>query len=134
MRRRRVHVQPSKPAMILSLCVGIVFVLVGIFIAIPTFGLFGIFWTFVAVFITIGNVAPLFGKKGHARQIIIEDEYEDLTDSSDPLDPLRQVRYPDASYVSDTEQRLQELQNLYNKGLITRDEYDEKRTEIIAKL
>jgi len=120
--------------MILSLCVGIVFVLVGIFIAIPTFGLFGIFWTFVAVFITIGNVAPLFGKKGHARQIIIEDEYEDLTDSSDPLDPLRQVRYPDASYVSDAEQRLQELQNLYNKGLITRDEYDEKRAKILEEL
>lgn len=131
MRRRRVHVQPSKPAMILSLCVGIVFVLVGIFIAIPTFGLFGIFWTFVAVFITIGNVAPLFGKEGHTRQIIIEDEYEDLTDDLDLREPHPPAAAP---YASDAEQRLQELQNLYNKGLITRDEYDEKRAEIIAKL
>ncbi len=133
MRRRRVRVQPSKPAMILSLFVGIIFVLVGIFIAIPTFGLFGIFWTFIAVFITLSNAAPLFGKEGHTRQIIIEDDED--TDSSDPFDPLRQVQYPTSTpYVSDAEQRLQELQNLYNKGLITRDEYDAKRAEIIEKL
>jgi len=131
MRRRRVRVQPSKPAMILSLCVGIVFVLVGIFIAIPTFGLFGIFWTFVAVFITIGNVAPLFGKEGHTRQIIIEDEYEDLTDDPDLCEPHPSAAAP---YISDAEQRLQELQSLYNKGLITRDEYDEKRAKIIDEL
>ncbi len=128
MRRRRVRVQPSKPAMILSLVVGIIFVLVGIFIAIPTFGLFGIFWTMVAICITVGNVAPFFGKEGHTRQIIIEDEYEDLTD---PADFRAHTSTP---YVSDAEQRLQELQNLYNKGLITRDEYDAKRAEIIEKL
>ena len=131
MRRRRVRVQPSKPAMILSLCVGIIFVLVGIFIAIPTFGLFGIFWTLVAVFITVGNVAPMFGKEGHTRQIIIEDEYEDLTDDPDLLDPNTSASAP---YASDAEQRLQELQNLYTKGLITRDEYDEKRAEILKEL
>ena len=128
MRRRRVRVQPSKPAMYLSLFVGIIFVLVGIFIAIPTFGLFGIFWTLVAVGITATNVAPLFGKEGHTRQIIIEDEYEDLTDDPDLIDP-HSIPYP-----SDAEQRLQELQNLYNKGLITRDEYDEKRAKILEEL
>ena len=131
MRRRRVRVQPSKPAMILSLCVGIIFVLVGIFIAIPTFGLFGIFWTLVAVFITVGNVAPMFGKEGHTCQIIIEDEYEDLTDDPDLLDPNTSASAP---YASDAEQRLQELQNLYTKGLITRDEYDTKRAEILKEL
>lgn len=131
MRRRRVRVQPSKPAMILSLCVGIIFVLVGIFIAIPTFGLFGIFWTLVAVFITVGNVAPMFGKEGHTRQIIIEDEYEDLTDDPDLLDPNTSASAP---YASDAEQRLQELQNLYTKGLITCDEYDTKRAEILKEL
>ena len=124
MRRRRVRVQPSKPAMILSLVVGIIFVLVGITVAIPTFGLFGIFWTMVAICITIGNVAPMFGKEGHTRQIIIEDEVEidDELRSSVPSRP------------SDAEQRLQELQNLYNKGLITRDEYDAKRAEILEEL
>ena len=131
MRRRRVRVQPSKPAMILSLFVGIIFVLVGIFIAIPTFGLFGIFWTMVAVLITIGNIAPMFGKEGHTRQIIIEDEYEDLTDDPDLRDPHPSTAAP---YVSEAEQRLTELQTLYNKGLISRDEYDEKRAKILEDL
>ena len=121
MRRRRMRIQPSKPAMILSLIVGIFFVLFGITIAIPTFGLFGIFWTIIAVGITISNAAPLFGKEGHSKQIIIEDESDEEDIRSTPQ-------------LSDAEQRLQELQNLYNKGLITRDEYDAKRAEILEEL
>ena len=120
MRRRRVRVQPSKPAMILSLVVGILFVLIGIFVVIPNFGLFGFFWTMIAVGITAVNAGPLFGKETHTRQIIIEDDSDDTAYTSPP--------------VSDAEQRLTELQTLYNKGLITRDEYDAKRAEIIEKL
>ena len=41
--RRRVRVRPSRPASILSLLVGIVFCLLGIFVIIPSAGLFGIF-------------------------------------------------------------------------------------------
>ena len=120
MRRRRVRVQPSKPAMILSLVMGILFVLIGIFVVIPNFGLFGIFWTLIAACIAFSNAAFFFGKGGGGRQIIIEDEIEDLS--------------CDSPRISDAEQRLTELQNLYNKGLITRDEYDAKRAEIIEKL
>ena len=32
-----------------------------------------------------------------------------------------------------TEERLRKLQRLYDQGLITRDEYDKKRAEILAE-
>ena len=33
----------------------------------------------------------------------------------------------------DFEERLRKLQRLYDQGLITRDEYDKKRAEILAE-
>ena len=36
--------------------------------------------------------------------------------------------------VSDIEERLRKLEHLYNSGLITRDEYDKKREEILNEI
>lgn len=122
--RRRVRVRPSRPTSILSLLVGIVFCLLGIFVIIPSAGLFGVFWTLVAAGITAVNALPLFGsKEGYTREIVIDE-------SDDPdADNL-----PAPQPASDAEQRLRALQDLYTKGLITRDEYDEKRAKILDEL
>ena len=45
---KRVKVKPGKARSAFGFAVGIVFVMAGIFFAIPNFGLFGIFWTMVA--------------------------------------------------------------------------------------
>lgn len=120
--RRRVRFHPSKPQMILSLVVGVIFCFIGIFICIPTFGLFGIFWTLVAVGITVANAIPLFTeKRGYTAEMTIEDEGYDQGPACGPP-------------PSNAEQRLAELQSLYSKGLISRDEYDQKRAEILDEI
>lgn len=119
--RRRVRFHPSKPQMILSLVVGVIFCFIGIFVCIPIFGPFGIFWTLIAVGITVANAIPLFTeKRGYTAEMTIEDEGYDQGVGGQPL--------------SDIEQRLAGLQSLYSKGLISRDEYDQKRAEILDEI
>lgn len=51
MSAKRVKVKPGKAQSKMGFIVGLIFVGIGIFAAIPTFGLFGIFWTAIASFI-----------------------------------------------------------------------------------
>ena len=119
MRRRRIRVQPSKSAATLAFVMGIIFCLIGFIIVIPTFGPFGLLWTGIAVAITVSNYRAMKGQDSAAgRDIIIEEM------------GLQEAR----PAPSDAEQRLTELQNLYHKGLITRDEYDEKRAKVLEEL
>lgn len=116
---RRVRFTPSKPSMILSLVVGVLFIILGIFVVIPNFGLFGIIWTCVAVGITIANALPLFSDKAEYRPgIVIEDE------TSSPAEKSGRTR----------EERLAELSDLYEKRLITREDYDKRREEILKEI
>ena len=45
MARRRVRVKPGRAQSAMGFFVGIVFVLIGLFTVIPSFGLFGLLWT-----------------------------------------------------------------------------------------
>ena len=127
MRRRRIRVQPSKSAATLSFVMGIIFCFIGFIIIIPTFGPFGLLWTGIAVAITVSNFRAMKGQDSAAgRDIIIED---------DDYGVLEEMGLQEARPApSDAEQRLTELQNLYHKGLITRDEYDEKRAKVLEEL
>ena len=55
MAQKRIKVKPGKTQSKIGFGVGIVFVLIGIFIVIPIFGTFGIFWTAVAGFIAFSH-------------------------------------------------------------------------------
>lgn len=112
--RRNIRIKPSKSQSILSLIVGAVFVLIGITFVIPSAGLFGIFWTLIAVIITGMSAVNLFSKKG------ISTAHIEIND--------------DVNTPSDSKQRLQEVENLYREGLITKDEYDTKRKNILDEL
>ena len=92
MRRRRVTYRPSKSQAVFGGVVGIIFVCIGLFLVIPTFGLFGILWTLIAAGITGMNFYQAFGR----------------------------------GYVG--------LQTLYEQGLITQEEYDQKRRAILEDL
>ena len=118
MRRKRVTYRPNKAQSVFGGVVGLVFVGIGVGVAIPSFGLFGIFWTLVAVGITIFNFYQAFGKRYIGPEISIEDEE---TVNTAPAGNPSAVR-------------LQQLQSLYDQGLVTQEEYEAKRQEILREL
>ena len=106
--------QPSKSQSMFSGAVGVVFCLIGLFVVVPTFGPFGLLWTAIAVFITVRSFAMAKGKADMG-SYVIEDE-SDVSDSKT------------------AEERLTELQNLYDRRLISTEEYEQKRKEILEEL
>ena len=117
MRRKRVTYRPSKSQAVFGGVVGAFFVLIGIFVVIPTFGAFGILWTLMAVGITGMNLYHAFGSGYSGPEIHIEEE-----GAGNPLPG------------GDTQSRLQELQALNDQRLITQEEYEAKRKEILKEL
>ena len=114
MRRRRVTYRPSKSQAVFGGVVGIIFVCIGLFLVIPTFGLFGILWTLIAAGITGMNFYQAFGWGYVGPEIHIEDENGEKSGG--------------------LEERLRQLQTLYEQGLITQEEYDQKRRAILEDL
>ena len=120
--RRRVRVKPGKGQSMIGLVAGALFVLIGLFVVIPVFGLFGIIWTLFAVAITAVNGYNAFSDKGVATHEIVVDEEESGPDA-----------VPGRSQ-GDTAARLNELKGLYEARLITGEEYEQKRREILQEL
>ena len=118
MARRKVTYRPSKAAGIVGVVVGSIFVLIGLFTFISTGGFFGILWTLVAAAITAGNAYTAFGKKYVGPEIHIEEDSVENHDTTG----------------STIEDRLRELRNLYDLRLITDEEYESKRQEILREL
>ena len=68
---------------------------------------------------TITQAINAFSDKGIAtHEIVIDDEYEDKADHE----------------KKSLEERMQELQVLYDKGLITSAEYESKRKNILDEI
>ena len=115
MARKNIRVRPGKAQSAMGFAVGIIFVLIGLIVVIPTFGLFGLLWTGIAVAITVVNGLNAFGKKGVPTMEIYSEEEEE-----------QEYHSP--------EERLQQLQRLYDQRLISTEEYEQKRTEILKGL
>lgn len=115
MRRKRVTYRPNKAQATFGGVVGVIFVVIGAAVVIPTFGPFGIFWTLIALGITIFNFYQAFGKKYVGPEISIEDE--------------------DAPPETGTAaHRMAQLQSLHDQGLVTDEEFEAKRQEILRDL
>lgn len=126
--RKRVTYRPSKSGSVMGGVVGVIFVLIGLFVVIPSssmaggFGaIFGVFWTIVAGVIAGMNFYQAFGKGYIGPEIHIEEEggAEHAQDAAAP---------------GDTQARLTELRALYDQRLITQEEYEQKRKEILEEL
>lgn len=116
---KKVKIRPSKGASLLGFAVGIIFVFIGATLVIPTFGLFGIFWTIIAIAITCINGINAFSEKGISdREMIIDDTLDKVA----------------GDYKSNAEQRLLELQDLYDKQLISKEEFEKKREDIVDSI
>ena len=118
--RKRVTYRPIKGQSAFGAVVGVAFILIGIFMVIPTFGAFGILWTLIAVGITGMNAYQAFGKGYVGPEIHIEEEGEAPTAGGQPS--------------GSAEERLRELRSLYDQRLITQEEYEAKRQEILEEL
>lgn len=119
MGNKNIKVKPGKTQSALGFIVGILFVILGITVAIPMFGIFGILWTAIAGFITFFHYKNAFTEKGMATHEIVVEE-----DSETSAEPSQ----------DNIEDKLIKLESLYHQGLITQEEYDSKRKEILDRL
>ena len=116
---KKIKVKPGKTQSKMGFIVGILFVIIGCFVAIPTFGLFGIIWTVDAGIIAFTHYKNGFSDEGVAtHEIIIEDGMEIIERADDG---------------EDIEAKLLKLNSLYEQRLITKEEYDEKRKELLKE-
>ena len=116
--RRRMRYRPSKASCIFSGIVGIIFTGIGCFVVIPTFGAFGILWTLIALGMTIYQFAMAAGKVSMGSWSI-EEEGTGTESGEDG---------------KSAQERLTELQNLYDRRLISQEEYEKTRQEILKEL
>ncbi len=86
------------------------FVLTGLLVMIPVFGVFGIIWTLGAGTMTVSYAKQLLGKR-----------------RSGP-------KPGEAGASPDARRRLEQLETLKAAGLLTGEEYREKRREILEEL
>ena len=128
MSRKRVRVKPGKAQSTVSFVVGLAFVLVGLVMVVPTFGPFGLLWTGVAVAITVINGLNAFGKKGVPTMEIYSGGRR-----RGPS-PAREDHDHIPSTALTTQERLEQLQTLKEAGLLTDEEYRNKREEILREL
>ena len=127
MARRRIRVRPGRAASLMSFVVGIAFVVIGLVAVIPMAGPFGLLWTGVAAAITVMNGVNAFGKKGVASMEIETEEPEAAPAEEETHDHI-------PSMALDVRERLEQLKDLREAGLITGEEYETKREEILRDL
>jgi hypothetical protein len=108
----RIGVKPGKATSVLGMVVGGLFVLLGITVIIPLFGAFGVLWTAVAGAITLFYAYNCFSNRGVSA-------YEVNVDSPGGVDDL------DAN--------LRKLARLKDDGLLTEQEFEQKRAEILRR-
>lgn len=126
LRKGRVHVKPSKPAALMGVIMGVIFVIIGITQVIPSIGLFGVFWTLMALVITGFSVYNLVSDKGAG---YYEVDLEQVPADREPREAVREA----AAAENDFETRLRKVEKLYSDGIITHDEYEQKRAEILQE-
>ncbi len=135
---KKIKVRPGKAQSAAGFFAGLVFCLIGIFIVIPTAGLFGIFWTAMAGVITAMNGMNAFTDKGVAsHEIVIDDTVQNSEGSSSQAEDCSQTAEckTSVSEMKDSiELRLKAAGELYEAGMITEEEYKDKRREILREL
>lgn len=120
MTNKKIKVKPSKMQSKFGFIVGILFLILGFIIVIPTFGLLGLIWTAVAGLIVFINYKNGFSDEGIATHEIVIEDNEDSSNSSN-------------NNNEDIAEKLAKLNSLYEQKLISKEEYNKKRKELIDK-
>ncbi len=127
--KKRVTYRPGKANGIFGIIWGGVFVLIGLFVVIPAAGAFGLLWTLGAAAITGMSAYQTFGRNYAGPEISIEDEEQP---SQRPVSPETHDHIP--STALDAKHRLEQLESLKSAGLISDQEYRQKREQILREL
>ena len=127
--KRHVTGPPDKSSAVISGIFGVIFVLIGIFVVIPSSGLFGLLWTAAALVFTVSNFRHIFPKKSagpnpHTGQEERTPPPVSRDAGSAPARPTNQL---------DREGRLDQLKRLKEAGLLSDEEYRAKRDEILGR-
>lgn len=110
---------------------GFVFAVISITEIIPNAGLFGIVFLVAGLFFLINGIRLMVSKNDVAHRV----GYEVETDLDKSIVGLMEEPEAGESAPSATvEERLTKLQSLYEQRLITKEEYDAKRQEILKNL
>jgi Short C-terminal domain len=107
-----IGVKPGKTVSVLGMVIGGLFVVLGIAVIIPTFGAFGLLWTAMA-----GAIAVFYAYNFFTRQGIATHEVD--------------VNAPDR--VDELDTHLRKLAKLKDDGLLTDQEYERKRAELLRE-
>ena len=134
---KKVRIKPGKTQSMMGIIAGILFCLIGVFAVIPSAGLFGVFWTLMALVITVTNGINAFTDKGVAsHEIVIDDDKHDVNKEGSAGPDI--ASNTDAAGMEELKEnmelRFQAAEDLYKKGVITREEYEAKRREILKDL
>lgn len=114
---KKVRVKVGKGQSLAGCFVGVMFVIIGMFFVIPTFGVFGVIWTLGSVAITVTHGINAFTDKGITSHTIeIEEENKIIR------------------HDTNIELRLEQLKSLYQNNLITESEYEKKKAEMLEEL
>ena len=137
---KKIHVRPGKGQSKVGFVAGLLFCAIGVFLVIPLFGPFGIIWTGMAALITFINYRNGFTDKQIDSHVIdIEDNGSDITVTKEIGFGSRTysvdgMQSSSTSVQDDVETRLKKLQSLYDQALITREEYEAKKKDILEEL
>lgn len=134
---KKVRIKTGKTQSMMGVIAGILFCLIGVFAVIPSAGLFGVFWTLMALVITVTNGINAFTDKGVAsHEIVIDDDKHDVNKEGSAGTDI--ASNTDAAGMEELKEnmelRFQAAEDLYKKGVITREEYEAKRREILKDL
>ena len=121
---------------------GAVFVIAALTVILPNAGLFALPFLAGGAFFCVNGIRLAIGKNGFAHRVAydVETDVEDETivgvmDEPEEAAPTQSAQADySADYSANAKQRLEQLQQLKDAGLITEREYREKRAEIIDSL
>ena len=112
---------------------GIAFVLAAVTTIIPNAGFFGFPFFLGGAFFAVNGIRMLIGKNGFSHRV----GYDIETDmESESIAGIMEEPKSDAVVIDPqrNKARLEQLETMKNAGLITKEEYREKRKEIIDSL
>ncbi len=116
---QRYNVRPGKGQSMFGFIVGIVFVLIGFTVVLPTFGTFGIVWVLVTIGITVMHGINAFTQKGVAtHRVDVTTEANASTET---------IKQSNASF----DEKLRKLHQLKQEGILTDEEYEEKKKQML---
>ena len=109
---------------------GFVFVVIALTQLIPNLGLIGLPFLAAGAFFCVNGIRLVVSKNGMAHRVGYDVETgierETIVGLMDEVD--------DAPSGGDVEERMKQLRSLYDQRLITQEEYEQKRQEILKEL